>query len=239
MPTARLISRITAAEAAELTFYGSEVIHPFTMQQVIQAKIPIRIKNVANPRGSGTLISAEPSCESGSSISSHGPKLFRARSASLLSQNERPKRPTALTIKHKILVINVHSNKRTLSHGFFAKIFSTLDKWRLSIDLISTSEVHVSMALHSESALVTGTDDDDREIVDYDLRGAIEELKGYGKVDIIDGMAILSLVGKQMKNMVGIAGKMFSTLGENNVNIEMISQGREPTRQVWKGAEMI
>ncbi|MCJ1260206.1 Aspartokinase [Lobaria immixta] len=225
VPTARLISRITAAEAAELTFYGSEVIHPFTMQQVIQAKIPIRIKNVANPRGSGTLISAEPSCESGSSISSHGPKLFRARSASLLSQNERPKRPTALTIKHKILVINVHSNKRTLSHGFFAKIFSTLDKWRLSIDLISTSEVHVSMALHSESALVTGTDDDDREIVDYDLRGAIEELKGYGKVDIIDGMAILSLVGKQMKNMVGIAGKMFSTLGENNVNIEMISQG--------------
>lgn len=229
MPTAQLISRITAAEAAELTFYGSEVIHPFTMQQVIQAKIPIRIKNVTNPRGSGTLISAEAFGESSSLISSHGAKLFRTRSASVLSENQRPKRPTALTIKHKILVINVHSNKRTLSHGFFARIFSTLDKWRLSIDLISTSEVHVSMALHSESALVTGTDDDgddEREIVDYDLRGAIEELKGYGMVDIIDGMAILSLVGKQMKNMVGIAGKMFSTLGENNVNIEMISQGR-------------
>lgn len=84
------------------------------------------------------------------------------------------------------------------------------------------------MALHSESALVTGTDHDDtREIVDDDLRGAIEELKGYGTVDIIDGMAILSLVGKQMKNMIGIAGKMFSTLGENNVNIEMISQGKK------------
>lgn len=83
------------------------------------------------------------------------------------------------------------------------------------------------MALHSESALVAGTDDDDnREIVDQDLRGAIEELRGYGTVDIIDGMAILSLVGKQMKNMIGIAGKMFSTLGENNVNIEMISQGK-------------
>ena len=229
VPTARLISRITAAEAAELTFYGSEVIHPFTMQQVIQAKIPIRIKNVTNPRGSGTLVSAEASGESGPPVSGHESKLFRARSASVLSENQRPKRPTALTIKHKILVINVHSNKRTLSHGFFAKIFSTLDKWRLSIDLISTSEVHVSMALHSESALVTETDDDnDREIVDYDLRGAIEELKGYGKVDIMDGMAILSLVGKQMKNMVGIAGKMFSTLGENDVNIEMISQGREP-----------
>lgn len=75
--------------------------------------------------------------------------------------------------------------------------------------------------------MVAGTDDDDnREIVDQDLRGAIEELRGYGTVDIIDGMAILSLVGKQMKNMIGIAGKMFSTLGENNVNIEMISQGK-------------
>jgi aspartate kinase len=62
-------------------------------------------------------------------------------------------------------------------------------------------------------------------IVDQDLRGAITELRQFGTVDIIDGMAILSLVGKQMKNMVGIAGKMFSTLGENNVNIEMISQG--------------
>ena len=236
VPTAKLISTITAAEAAELTFYGSEVIHPFTMQQVIQAKIPIRIRNVANPRGSGTLISAQVSCESGSSVSSHESKLFRARSASILSESERPKRPTALTIKHKILVINVHSNKRSLSHGFFASIFSTLDKWRLSIDLISTSEVHVSMALHSESALVTGTYDDEGKIVDSDLRGAIKELTTYGKVDIIDGMAIVSLVGKQMKNMVGIAGKMFSVLGENDVNIEMISQGRELAQLLLKDA---
>lgn len=228
VPTARLISNISPAEAAELTFYGSEVIHPFTMQQVIEARIPIRIKNVLNSRGSGTLISPEaPGKLESSLVSRHGSKLFRTRSASWLTNNQRPKRPTAVTIKHKILVINVHSNKRNLSHGFFANIFSTLDKWRLSIDLISTSEVHVSMALHSESAPVTGSNDEDaREIVDQSLRGAIEELEGYGTVDIIDGMAILSLVGKQMKNMIGIAGKMFSTLGENNVNIEMISQGR-------------
>lgn len=197
------------------------------MQQVMQARIPIRIKDVTNPRGSGTLISPDASGKLDASVSSLDSNIFRTRSASILSENQRPKRPTALTIKHKILVINVHSNKRSLSHGFFAKIFSTLDKWRLSVDLISTSEVHVSMALHSESAVVAGGNhEDEREIVDHDLRGAIEELKGYGTVDIIDGMAILSLVGKQMKNMMGIAGKMFSTLGENNVNIEMISQGR-------------
>ena len=226
VPTARLLPTISPAEAAELTFYGSEVIHPFTMEQVIRARIPIRIKNVMNPRGQGTVIAPDPIDDVSHSSPGHDPKLFRNRSASILSSSQKPKRPTAVTIKHNILVLNVHSNKRSLSHGFFAKIFSTLDKWRLSVDLISTSEVHVSMALHSESALVSGGGEDEKKIVDHDLRGAIEELRQYGTVDIIAGMAILSLVGKQMKNMVGIAGKMFSTLGENNVNIEMISQGK-------------
>uniref|UniRef100_A0A093V113 Aspartokinase n=1 Tax=Talaromyces marneffei PM1 TaxID=1077442 RepID=A0A093V113_TALMA len=201
VPTARLLPAITPAEAAELTFYGSEVIHPFTMEQVIRASIPIRIKNVMNPKGSGTK---------------------RQR---LVCEIQGPKRPTAVTIKHNILVINVHSNKRSLSHGFFAGIFSVLDRWRLSIDLISTSEVHVSMALHSELPLLNGIGRDEYQIIDEDLRGAIEDLRKYGAVDIIPEMAILSLVGKQMKNMIGVAGKMFSTLGENNVNIEMISQG--------------
>lgn len=225
VPTARLLPTISPAEAAELTFYGSEVIHPFTMEQVIRARIPIRIKNVMNPRGPGTVIVPDPVSTSNGSVPGHDTKLFRTRSSSLLLANQRPRRPTAVTIKHKILVLNVHSNKRSLSHGFFAKIFSTLDKWRLSVDLISTSEVHVSMALHSEAPLVTGGGEDEKRIIDQDLRGAVEELRRYGTVDIIDGMAILSLVGKQMKNMVGIAGKMFSTLGEHNVNIEMISQG--------------
>lgn len=234
VPTARLLSTITPAEAAELTFYGSEVIHPFTMEQVIRARIPIRIKNVMNPRGSGTVILPEALEETditAFTAAGHDPRLFRPRSSMIMPQNQRPKRPTAVTIKHKILVINVHSNKRSLSHGFFARIFSTLDKWRLSVDLISTSEVHVSMALHSESALVSGAGEEEKEIVDHDLQGAIEELQQYGTVDIIDGMAILSLVGKQMKNMVGIAGKMFSALGENNVNIEMISQGKKLPRR--------
>ena len=226
VPTAQLLSTISPAEAAELTFYGSEVIHPFTMEQVIQARIPIRIKNVNNLRGEGTVIMPDPNAVVGDSGAEHDPKLFRrSRSASLASHQRRARRPTAVTIKHKILVINVHSNKRSLSHGFFADIFSTLDRWRLSVDLISTSEVHVSMALHSESALVSGGGEDEKRILDQDLRGAIEELQQLGTVDIIDGMAILSLVGRQMKNMIGIAGKMFSTLGENNVNIEMISQG--------------
>ncbi|KAF7592596.1 Aspartokinase [Aspergillus hancockii] len=222
VPTARLLPAITPAEAAELTFYGSEVIHPFTMEQVIRAKIPIRIKNVMNPKGNGTVIFPDSTYELEKTAPGHDPRLFRTRSPSLV---QRPKRPTAVTIKHKILVINVHSNKRSLSHGFFAGIFSVLDRWRLSIDLISTSEVHVSMALHSEMPLLNGVGRDEYQIIDEDLKGALRDLQKYGTVDIIPEMAILSLVGKQMKNMIGVAGRMFTTLGENNVNIEMISQG--------------
>lgn len=224
--TAKLLPQISPAEASELTFYGSEVIHPFTMEQVIRSRIPIRIKNVGNPRGNGTVIFPDNPGEIDEERAGLPSKLFRSRSAtSIRTERRHPKRPTAVTVKHKILVINVHSNKRSLSHGFFAKIFSTLDKWRLSIDLISTSEVHVSMALHSEAPLYDGDGEDEYRITNRDLEGAIEELKEYGTVDIIPEMAILSLVGKQMKKMVGIAGKMFSTLGDNNVNIEMISQG--------------
>ena len=225
VPTAQLISQISPAEAAELTFYGSEVIHPSTMDQVIRARIPIRIKNVMNPRGGGTIIYPDSPSEMDSALSGGGPQLFRSRSSSRLTEGKTPKRPTAITMKHKILVMNIHSNKRSLSHGFFAGIFATLDKWRLSVDVISTSEVNMSMALHSEAPLYTGGGDDEYEIVDQDLHGAIEELRSFGTVDIIPDMAIISLVGKQMKKMVGVAGKMFSTLGENNVNIEMISQG--------------
>ena len=194
------------------------------MEQVVRASIPIRIKNVMNPRGSGTVIVPDCSQDFAPTKPGSTPPLFRSH-ISKPSFHRSPKRPTAVTIKHQILVINVHSNKRSLSHGFFAKIFSTLDKWRLSVDLISTSEVHVSMALHSESALLSGGGEQQLKALDQDISGAIGELREYGTVDIIPGMAILSLVGKQMKNMVGIAGRMFSTLGENNVNIEMISQG--------------
>jgi len=232
VPTARLIPQISPAEAAELTFYGSEVIHPSTMDQVIRARIPIRIKNVMNPRGGGTVIYPDLPAELQEPEGTHEAKLFRARRSSVLSTRRGPKRPTAVTMKHGILVMNIHSNKRSLSHGFFARIFATLDKRRLSVDVISTSEVNVSMALHSEAPLYTGGGgDDDYRIVDQDLQGAIDELRSFGTVDVIPEMAIVSLVGKQMKKMVGIAGKMFSTLGENNINIEMISQGK-------RGAQM-
>ena len=213
VPTAWLIHTITPSEAAELTFYGSEVIHHLTMDQVINAvpPIPTRIKNVKNPRGEGTIVKPDPAQASSQ-------QLQRRRQPSdpgalLQRRRGRPKRPTAVTTKDRISIINIHSNKRSLAHGFFARVFSILNQRRVSVDLISTSEVHVSMAVHTP-----GSDFSSFET-------AVKDLRECGDVSVLHDMTILSLVGAEMKNLPGIAGKMFSTLGENHVNLEMISQG--------------
>lgn len=209
VPQARLLDTVTPDEAAELTYYGSEVIHPFTMEQVIRTHIPIRIKNVQNPQGNGTIIYPNDQAKKGESTPPHPPVTL---SSSFFESKKRG--ATAITTKSDIVVVNIHSNKKTLSHGFLAQIFSTLDKHRLVVDLISTSEVHVSMALPVP-------DSDSQKA----LRSAVEELKRLGSVDVIKKMAIVSLVGTQMKQFIGIAGTMFTTLAEQNINIEMISQG--------------
>jgi aspartate kinase len=184
------------------------------MEQVIKARIPIRIKNVKNPSGEGTIIFPDSISRKGEETPTYPPRHIRLKLQDPLLR-ERSRRPTAVTIKNNIVVFNIHSNRKSLSHGFLANIFSVLDKWRLTVDLISTSEVHVSMALQSEAKA-------------HDLKDAVEELRKYGTVDVIRGMAILSLVGKQMKHMIGIASRMFGALAEAEVNIEMISQGRNP-----------
>lgn len=211
VPTARLIPSITPSEAAELTFYGSEVIHHLTMDQVIKATppIPIRIKNVKNPRGEGTIVKPDP-------LLAADQQIQRSRQPSDPTRRKKPKRPTAVTVKDKISIINIHSNKRSIAHMFLARVFSILNQQRISVDLISTSEVHVSIAVHTANS----------EFGNFDQ--AVKELRAEcGEVSVLHDMTILSLVGAEMKNMVGIAGKMFSTLGEHQINLEMISQGKK------------
>ncbi|KZT68332.1 aspartate kinase [Daedalea quercina L-15889] len=217
VPTARLIPIISPEEAAELTYYGSEVVHPFTMEQVIRRRIPIRIKNVENPRGGGTVIHPDPDIDAAPYAEEVGIPIpgtnavFRPMS-DLHAARDENKLPTAVTIKERIVVLNVNSNRKSVSHGFLAGVFGTLDRYGVVVDLISTSEVYVSMAI--EDSL-------DKKLLDRVVR----ELKKSGTVTVSKDMAILSLVGKRMRNMVGIAGRMFTTLGDGKVNIEMISQG--------------
>ncbi|GEQ67077.1 hypothetical protein JCM33374_g740 [Metschnikowia sp. JCM 33374] len=212
VPTARLLDSVTPDEAAELTYYGSEVIHPFTMEQVIKAKIPIRIKNVENPSGRGTIIYPDNIGRRGEATPPHPPAAYETLPPSYI-QTHKKRSATAITAKQDIVVINVHSNRKTLSHGFLANLFSTMDKFKLVVDLICTSEVHVSMALQVQQ---------EQEV---NLKYALKELRLMGTVDITRNMAIVSLVGKQMANFIGIAGNMFKILADEKINIEMISQG--------------
>jgi len=195
-PKARLLSYITPEEAAELTYYGSEVIHPTTMEQVIRVNIPIRIKNTFKPEGFGTVITPD----------AYDKEKRKEDAAKFTRRNG-----TAVTIKDDVTIVNIHSNRKSLSYGFMSNVFAILSRYGISVDLISTSEVHISMALAN--------------VQSKDLERALKELKKYGNVQITTDMSILSLVGKQMKNLVGTAGRMFTTLAAHNVNIEMISQG--------------
>ncbi|OCF61379.1 aspartate kinase [Kwoniella mangroviensis CBS 10435] len=200
--SARLVPIITPDEAAELTYYGSEVIHPFTMEQVIRARIPIRIKNVENPSGGGTIIYPDESF----------PRSLQTEKPPQAELTIEERMPTAVTIKDSIIVLNIHSNRKTLSHGFLARIFGTLDRAGVVVDLISTSEVHVSMAMQSFTHR-------------HRLTRLLSDLEKIGDVSVSKEMAILSLVGRNMRNAIGSAGAMFTALAKAGVNIEMISQG--------------
>ncbi|XBW35808.1 hypothetical protein QEN19_001381 [Hanseniaspora menglaensis] len=216
---ARLLKTVTPLEASELTYYGSEVIHPFTMEQVIKARIPIRIKNVQNPIGEGTIIYPDNMGRKGVDTPPHPPSKLES-SVNLLIQkalteatNGRRK-ATAITAKKDIVVLNIHSNKKTLSHGFLANIFTILDEYKLVVDLISTSEVYISMAIPIPDVNSSKL-----------LKLSVKKLEKFGDVEVVKSLAIISLVGKEMKNFIGIAGTMFKTLADADVNIEMISQG--------------
>lgn len=181
---ARPLKEITPEEAAELTYYGSEVIHPYTMEQVNRANIPIRIKNTFKPEFAGTIIR---------------PMLTEKKHTGA----------TAVTFKKGIIILNVNSNRMMMAYGFMSKVFDIFDKYGIVIDLIATSEVNISMTLDRENH----------------LKEAIEELEKLGTVSVHRDMAIISLVGKGMKNTLGMAGGMFSVFSEAGINIEMISQG--------------
>lgn len=250
VPTARLLARISPDEAAELTYYGSEVIHPFTMAQAIRARIPIRIKNVERPAGEGTVVDPDPDALDGivpDTPTSTGPPrsstplVYSNGNGNGYTPSASSQRlPTAVTMKEHIMILNVRSNRKTRSHGFLARIFGTLDRYGVIVDLISTSEVHVSMAIAAEpgsggcstapQTLSNGVSSSNLVIpsgTPKPIIKVVQELHATNTctLSLRSGMAILSLVGRQMRHSVGVAGRMFETLAKGGVNIEMISQG--------------
>lgn len=198
--TARVIPIISPEEVAELSYYGSEVVHPFTMEQVvlcsparnhqqktsvdqvhsqvIRRKIPIRIKNVENPRGLGTVIhpnSDLDASETGEILLPEPASVDKLDYPRMVEQGHK-KLPTAVTIKERIVILNVNSNRKSVSHGFLAGIFGALDRYGVIVDLISTSEVHISMAIE---------DTDEKRSMDRLVR----DLEKYGTVSLRSGLS--------------------------------------------------
>ncbi|KAI8300838.1 putative aspartokinase [Colletotrichum sp. SAR11_240] len=223
VPSARLLSTVTAEEATELTYYGSEVIHPLTMDQIRCANIPLRLKNVFNPTGAGTIIypSRTPSppltpptpTDEKVDVKVPLPSIdFMLGNGYHGDQKER-RRPTAVTVKDPILLVNVVCNRNTKSQGFLSGVFDRLEEAGIKTDLVTTSERNVSLAFqHSEE----GSCQHQRLRV---------ELEKFGKVVITENMSIVTVIGHKMRNMVGISAEIMSALAAAKINIFLVSQG--------------
>ncbi|KAI0902422.1 aspartate kinase [Annulohypoxylon nitens] len=224
VPSARLLSTVTDEEATELTYYGSEVIHPLTMDQIRDACIPLRLKNVFKPSGHGTIIypsTTNPTPISPASTSSDESVDSSPRIAPLSSfmlkngyhgaEQERRK-PTAVTVKDDILLINVVCNRNTKSQGFLTQVFDRLERNKIPADLVATSERHVSLAVQAPNDASA-------------LLRLKEELERFGQVGISPNMSIVTVVGHRMRNMVGVSNEILSALASEKISIYLISQG--------------
>jgi aspartate kinase len=181
VPEARRVKVISFDEAAELAYFGAKVLHPATILPAVRKKIPVRVLNSYNPECEGTLITDEaPPCEN-------------------------PVK--AIAYKKGITVINVASTRMLMAHGFLKRIFEIFDIHKIPVDVVSTSEVSVSLTLDETSSL-------------WDV---ITELKKIGEVKVEGGKAIVCCVGDNLKNIAGLPRQVFSAISD--INISMISQG--------------
>jgi aspartate kinase len=178
---ARRIRIISFAEAAELSYFGAKVLHPSTVLPAIERNIPVHIYNTRNPAGEGTLIVAKPQ-----------------------SSNSLIK---SIAFKRGVTIVNVTSTRMLLAYGFLRAIFEVFDRYQTSVDVVTTSEVSVSVTLD-------GTDN---------LEAIKRDLSGIGEVSIERQKAIVCVVGDDLKFKPGVAARLFRAIGDANVN--MVSQG--------------
>lgn len=180
-PDARRIKTISFDEAAELAYFGAKVLHPATVLPAIQKNIPVYILNSRNPTCEGTRIVARaPHCKN----------FFKAIAA-----------------KKRITIVDVAAPRMLLAHGFLKSIFEAFDRHRIAVDVVSTSEVSVSLTVDSNESIPALAADLER----------LADVKYEGR------KAIVCLVGENLREIPGIAAHVFGELSD--VKIRMISQG--------------
>ena len=173
------IAKLTFDEAAELAYFGAKILHPTCILPAKNQNIPVRLLNTMQPDAPGTLISSENQAEG-----------FRAVAA-----------------KDGITAINIKSGRMLLAYGFLRAVFEVFERFRKPIDMITTSEVAVSVTIDN-------TDD---------LDSILEELTGFGTVNVDNHLSIVSIVGLFPAGKPGYAGRIFETL--KDIPVRMISYG--------------
>ena len=173
------VHQLNFEEAAELAYFGAKILHPTCVQPAKYAGIPVRLKNTMDPDAEGTII------------------------------NNDLKKGTikAVAAKDNITAIKIKSSRMLLATGFLRKVFEIFESYQTPIDMITTSEVGVSMSIDNDSHL--------GEFVD--------ELKKYGTVTVDNDMCIICVVGDLDWSNVGFEAK--ATLAMNNIPLRMISYG--------------
>jgi aspartate kinase len=178
---ARKLKVISFREASELAYFGAKVLHPSTILPAVEKNIPVIVLNSRRPLATGTRIVADPP-RSNAAVKS-------------------------IASKKGITVINVQSSRMLMAYGFLASIFSIFQKHQTAVDLVSTSEVAVSLTIDNTSRL-------DQIVAD---------LKEVAEVTVLEKKAIVCVIGEQMRSTSGIADRVFRAL--NDINVTMISQG--------------
>jgi aspartate kinase len=174
---------VSFAEAAEMAYFGAKVLHPSTVQPAIEKNIPVRILNSRRPEVEGTKIVGEVVCSSNPVKS--------------------------IACKRGITTVNVRSLRMLMAHGFLRRIFEVFDRYKTPVDMVSTSEVSVSLTI------------DQTHLLDEILA----ELAKIAEVTVEGQRAIVCLVGEAIRDTPGVAARVFASLARAGVNVRMISQG--------------
>ena len=180
VPAATLVPHLSFGEASELAYFGAKVLHPSTILPAVERNIPVRIMNTMRPEGRGTLITGDQPAADG------------------------PLR--AIACKRNVTVVDVTSTRMLMAHGFLRRLFEVFERHRTSVDVVTTSEISVSMTL-----------DDDRRIQQIEA-----ELSEFADVRVERGLAIVSAVGDQLRSAPTRAATVVAAL--EPVPLRMVSQ---------------
>ena len=173
------IEQLSFDEAAELAYFGAKILHPASIWPAQQYKIPVKLLNTMEPAAKGTLI-AEKAIDKG---------------------------VKAIAAKDGITAVNVKSSRMLLAYGFLRKVFEVFEKYRTPIDMITTSEVAVSLTIDN----------------DTHLREIIKELSVFSSASYEQGQSIISIVGNEVAADGASLKKVFDSL--KDVNVRMVSYG--------------